>query len=45
MARFEISVHHDVAVGDVGSNLFEVVENGSLFRRRFRYRLNDVFKY
>jgi len=41
MTRSEITVHHDVAFGDVGSRLIEVKENGSLFLRRFGYQLND----
>jgi len=45
MTRSEITVHHDVAFGDVGSSLIEVKENGSLFLRRFGYHLNDDYNY
>jgi len=40
VTRFEITVNHDVAFGDVGSHLLEVVENGSLFCRRIKYHLH-----
>jgi len=43
MACFEITVHHDVAISDISPDFFEVKENCSLFRRIFRYRLNDSF--
>jgi len=43
MTRSEITVHHDVAFGNVGSCLIEVKENGSLFLRRFGYQLKDDY--
>lgn len=43
MTHSEITVHHDVAFGYVGSRLIEVKENGSLFLRRFGYQLKDDY--
>jgi len=43
MAGFEVTIYHDVAFGDVGSNFIEVRENWSLSRWIFRYCLNDSY--
>lgn len=43
VTRFEITVNHDVAFGDIGSHLPEVIENGSLFCRRIECRLHGDY--